>query len=409
VVALAVTGCAAGITRQAENVTGTKARITGQVVSDAGGPVEYWVQYGPTTAYGSESPHATVDAPVNQTVSVRVELTGLTRATTYHYRVCASDSEQTGGPRCGEDRRFITPNLECGDVITQDFRLSRSLQCEDPTGTFQTDGLVVGADGIDINLAGHTLGGPGSEFILGGPPFGIDNTAGHDGVTIHDGHLAGWGIQIALENASSNRIRGIEGSMRVRGGSDNVIRYSTLDGGSVAGLIAQDSRGLVVADSRGTKWSVTGDDTRILRNTISFGDVGFPPSLESPCLQVLGNRNRIELNTLPSCFAVGILLRGGSDNVLVENEVRGPASQGFGDGIRVEPFTAGTLLRENHVHDNADDGIDVRASSASLADNNAHANGDYGIDAVAGVTDLGGNLASNNGNPAQCRNVVCHD
>jgi parallel beta-helix repeat protein len=113
---------------------------------------------------------------------------------------------------------------------------------------------------------------------------------------------------------------------------------------------------------------------------------------------------------LLGCISTGILLRAGADNVLEENEVSGPPSfQGPGDGIRVEAFTAGTLISENYSHDNGDDGIDVRASSASLFRNRADNNDDLGIDAVAGVTDLGGNAATGNGNPAQCRNITCFD
>jgi parallel beta-helix repeat protein len=409
---LAVTGCATGLTRQPEHVTGTTARVTGLVISDAGGPVEYWVQYGPTTAYGTESVRATVEAPVNETVSAVVELTGLSRSTTYHYRLCAADTQQTGGPGCGVDRTFITPNLECGDVITQDFRLSRSMTCDDPS--FLIPGIVVGADGIDINLAGHTLGGPNSSSVDAPTPAGVDNTGGYDGVKIHDGRLAAWGRAIVLEGSSSNRIRGIEafgntGGVEIHGGAGNVIRYSEIPGGARgAGIGAQGSSGLVVADSSGSAWNVAGDDARIVRNQIFMGDLGFPPQ-EFPCLSVSGNRNRIALNRLQSCLSTGILLRAGGNNALVENEVAGPPTfSDFADGIRIEAFTAGTLLRENYSHDNGDDGIEVRASSARLADNRADNNGDFGIDAVAGVTDLGGNHATGNGN-GQCRNIVCTD
>lgn len=410
--ALAVTGCATGITRQAENVTGTTARVTGQVISDAGGPVQYWVQYGPSTAYGSESAHATVDAPVNETVPAVIELTGLTRATTYHYRICATDSQQRGGPGCGADRTFITPNLECGDVITQDFRLSRSMTCGD--FSFQIDGIVVGADGIDINLAGYTLTGPNSTTVDASTPVAVDNSGGYDGVTIHDGHLRAWGRAIRLEGASSNRIRGIEassntGGVEIIGGAGNVVRYSDIEGGAQgAGIGARGSSGLVIADSVGSAWSVRGDDARIVRNEIRMGDIGFPPDPSFPCLAIAGNRNHVVLNSLSGCLSTGILLRAGGANALIENEVAGPPTTAdTADGIRVEAFTAGTLLRDNYSHDHGDDGIDVRASSASLGGNRADNNGDLGIDAVPGVTDLGGNSASGNGNPVRCRNVVC--
>jgi parallel beta-helix repeat protein len=103
------------------------------------------------------------------------------------------------------------------------------------------------------------------------------------------------------------------------------------------------------------------------------------------------------------------VVRAGSGNRVVGNEVSG-APQGSAeepDGIRVEAFTSGTVLRDNVVQDNADDGIDVRAPRATLIGNRATGNGDFRIDAVVGVTDGGGNTASGNGNPQQCRNVAC--
>lgn len=54
------------------------------MVSDAGSEVEYWVQYGPTRAYGSESARGTVTAATNTLVSVSVELSGLAPVASYH-------------------------------------------------------------------------------------------------------------------------------------------------------------------------------------------------------------------------------------------------------------------------------------------------------------------------------------
>ena len=64
----------------------------------------YWAEYGRTRRNGSESEHRTTNTSQNTPVEVRVDITGLARSTRYHYRVCASDSQQRGGPGCGEDR-----------------------------------------------------------------------------------------------------------------------------------------------------------------------------------------------------------------------------------------------------------------------------------------------------------------
>ena len=69
--------------------------------------------------------------------------------------------------------------LACGAVVTQDTTLANDLL--DGPG----NGLVMGADGITVDLNGHTISG---QIIPGSPgQVGIDNR-GHDDVTIRNGH-----------------------------------------------------------------------------------------------------------------------------------------------------------------------------------------------------------------------------
>jgi len=69
--------------------------------------------------------------------------------------------------------------LECGSVVTHDVRLSRDLR--DCTG----NGLVVGADDVDIDLNGHLISGTGPFVSLSG----IDIDA-HSSVRVHNGRIA---------------------------------------------------------------------------------------------------------------------------------------------------------------------------------------------------------------------------
>jgi parallel beta-helix repeat protein len=401
-------GCATGLTGDAFNTSGTKTRVNGDVISNAGGDVEYWFQYGKTTAYGSETEHATASGTqVNQPEGVSGQLTGLDRETTYHFRLCARDSSQQGGPGCGEDRQFTTPNLECGDTIVRDFALSAEVFCE----SFGTPGLRVGANGIDINLNGHTLRGPLMIFLDSSQPTAIDNSAGHDDVTIRNGTLTSWGKAIVIDGASFNAIRNVSavgntGGVSIRGGEGNLIRLVGMTGSRFgSGLSVGNSDAFVVADSSGVKWGISGNGNRVVRNEI--GDGGQ----FSVCLSISGSGNRIADNVIGGCPGGGLVLQAGADNVFFNNEVSGawsdPVTGPDPDGIRIEPFTANTLLEANFAHDNDDDGIDVRGTGTKLKDNRADDNGDFGIDAVSGVTDQGGNSASGNGNALQCRNVAC--
>jgi parallel beta-helix repeat protein len=403
---LIASGCATGLTGDAASVSGTKARLSGNVASNVGGPVEYWFQYGPTTAHGSESTHQTASSTqANQPQPVVADIAGLARSSTYHFRLCAQDSQQQGGPGCGEDRTFTTTNLACGDVITNDFALSGTTTCES-----EEVGLVIGADGVDVNLNGHGLNGPTGPVSDETTGVGVDNGAGHDDVTIRNGSVLRWGNAVRLTGASFNLIRNVDlrqgasprTGVRIDGGESNTIRSAQITGFS--GLSVSGSEALVVADSSGYGWRVSGVGARLVRNDI--GAVG--PF--TPCLVLSGNRNRVADNSLGGCAGGGIFLESGGENELVGNELEGGLLTGLPgdfDGVRVQPFTGGTLLQGNYAHGFHDDGIDVRAAATRLVGNRADSNGDFGIDAVAGVTDGGGNTASGNGGAAQCRNVVC--
>jgi parallel beta-helix repeat protein len=408
-VGVGCTGCATGITGSPGGVSGTRAEVFGDVVSNTGGDVEAWVEYGTSTAYGSEGEHRTVTVPQNSQQTLLLNVAGLRRATTYHYRVCARDSQQSGGPGCGEDRQLTTVNVDCGDTITADLRLSGDLYCLRGSGG---DGPAVGADGIDIDLDGHRISAPG---------VALDNGGGFDDVTIRNGSLFAYGTALKLDGASRNQIVGVGAGLlqdtftgpststaiAITGGEANVVRASSLQAESI-GVSAVDSPGLLVVDSSafvsagsrggGTAVDVRGDLARVLRNSFRAG------------IFVNGSSNRVVGNDVQGVI-VGIQLAGGRHNVLARNQVHDTLTLPFapdgGDGILVLPGAVGSRVRGNVVTSNGEDGIDIQSRFTRLRNNRADDNHDLGIDAVAGVTDLGGNSASGNGNPLQCRNVAC--
>ena len=50
----------------------------------------------------------------------------------------------------------ISASVSCGEVIKQSVKLTSNLDCK-------TDGIIIGADGITVDLNGHTITGPGTE------------------------------------------------------------------------------------------------------------------------------------------------------------------------------------------------------------------------------------------------------
>jgi parallel beta-helix repeat protein len=103
---------------------------------------------------------------------------------------------------------------------------------------------------------------------------------------------------------------------------------------------------------------------------------------------------------------------GQSGNIVRQNTISDSQGDRFfpestGDGILISPFATNTLVAQNTLLRNADDGIDVQNPTTILRRNTANRNGDLGIEALSGAVDGGRNVARGNGNPVQCLGVRC--
>src|SRR6476469_1993227 len=91
VAAIVVQGAAAAaptaITGSVAAVGGTSATVNG-TVNPGGAVTEWWFEYGTTTAYGSATTHTNTGSG-SANVPVSRSLTGLSAATSYHYRLVA--------------------------------------------------------------------------------------------------------------------------------------------------------------------------------------------------------------------------------------------------------------------------------------------------------------------------------
>lgn len=252
--------------------------------------------------------------------------------------------------------------VACGSVITADTTLTADLDCPG-------NGLVIGADGVTLDLSGYQIvgrGAPGST--------GIENP-GFDDVSITNGFVHGfdWAVELRA-NAERNMVArigasGLRYGLVVFNSSGNVIDGNDLEGAD-PGPRGGFGAGLAMFRSHGN---------RIVRN-------GSVVSSANGIVLVDSNRNTIQGNEAAWVGAdgnqgTGITLLDSDDNAVVANEV----AENGGDGIFVDTRSAGTYLAGN------------------LAANNR----DLGIDARAPVTDGGGNRAFGNRGPAQCRHVRC--
>jgi parallel beta helix pectate lyase-like protein len=352
-------------------------------------------------------------------------------------------------------------HVSCGDTITADTTLDSDLvDCPN-------HGIVIGADGVTLDLNGHLVDGDGT------PAAGCDNQQepcdfglfndGHDGVTVMNGSVrdfaAGVLFGTTTGRARDNRVLGVSATRndftgigifsQVRG----LVRDSSGDGS-----LGRDGMGLSLGDSH---------HVRILNNSFRHNAHVGMETFESYRYLIKGNLfsrndeeailmgghdNQVRRNRLVRNGS-GMSL-GGRDNVVAHNRIVGGH-----DGIRVEkgrgtlvadnlivdtrrwgitlgihrPFIGGagnvvranivrrsrvdgivvvkkdrhSVLVRNVVTGSGDDGFDINSRTTTLTGNRARRNDDLGIEAVFGVIDGGGNRASGNGNPLQCLHIFC--
>ena len=98
------------VTSGPQPTTGTASSIslTGATLNGSANPngaaTDAWFEYGTTTAYGSETTHTPIGSGTSA-VAQAVPITGLTRGTTYHFRMVASNGTITN---TGADQTFTT-------------------------------------------------------------------------------------------------------------------------------------------------------------------------------------------------------------------------------------------------------------------------------------------------------------
>ena len=312
-------------------------------------------------------------------------------------------------------------HVSCGDVIAQDTTVDSDLV--DCPG----DGVVIGASGITLDLAGHMI--DGTEASGSG---GVNNQGEHDGLTVTNGTIRDFGDSVRLWKQQGGAVSRLvtDHSIGLTDSSDIRIERNVIGGG--IGLLTESDRVLIARNDVAGGVILQGfppflsfggfpDDVIIDRNTIRPVMALF----QAPNASV--TRNEV-LGSPSDGITAGIFIRGSFGSALVErNEVSG-------DTIGISLFATQAILRRNLVFENAsdgilvqsgpfperrhvidrnrserngDDGIDVDITSATISHNFASFNGDLGIEALPGVIDGGGNKARGNGNPAQCLNVSC--
>jgi hypothetical protein len=288
--------------------------------------------------------------------------------------------------------------LACGDTVTQDTTLTADLL--DCPG----DGLVIGADGITLDLGGHTIGG---QIISGSnlEQVGIDNSAGHDDVTIRNGRVEFFyhgGIH--LVGADRTRVEGVtldlfhDFGLLLEGGSGNRFTGNTVTRPGPVGIAVYGtptpSRGNLIAGN--TTISANTANIALRFGTISgtvivdnqadeaqdeeFWGGSITVSSTDGGDRVTGTvvrRNRLDTN-----FGVALRVGAGASDTLVE---RNSLDNSFGRAISSQGDR--TVVRANAIRSSFFPGstgfavvVDPGATDNRVEANSIDRPGDVGVD-----------------------------
>ena len=217
-----------------------------------------------------------------------------------------------------EAQAVSTPISSCGQTVTNNAALTQDLYCPG------SDGVVIGAPNITIDLKGHTLRGN-----RGLSDYGIDNSAGFVGVTVKNGVVRNFGYGVIGSNsqdpsdipndmtvsnilASGNQIIGI-----FIGGDHAVVKSSVAVGNNNVGVF------------------ISGSFARIQSTTTSGNDQGG--------VHVDGNGAKIQSSTVSGNDGHGISVAGDAavvtGNHAEGNGYAGTSTDSNGLGITVTNYT----------------------------------------------------------------------
>lgn len=283
---------------------------------------------------------------------------------------------------------------DCGKTIVKNVTLSQDI------GPCPGAGLVIGADGVKLNLGGHKIIGDSGRS---GTDVGVRLT-GRKKVTVTKGTITGFDAGVAIVGGSGNTVSKLTVANNL-GGADSfsstfgdgivvffspgnsILDNSVIDNGLFdgIGLLGVGSDGNLIQGNRVKGTTNDGQE---------FGPVGigiisnpFLGNDRPRNLSLIGNRiigNRVQANGNGGISNLSNVDGVVQDNRVEQNGFQSEFGQAFpGNGIGVqnlafaEPQTR-MLVKSNRVLGNANDGIQVVSKSNRILSNTADGNGGEG-------------------------------
>lgn len=291
--------------------------------------------------------------------------------------------------------------LSCGAVITEDTVLGADIgPCGDivsePGHTPGGHGIVIGADGVSLDLNGHTIFGLGSSVVLH-QAAGV-KAEGHDDVTIFGGTVRGFFHGVWVQNAVRNTVRNMRSIDNTNGNGivlqnvqdSRVIGNAVVNSGGFGGISVFDGRAADELDDLPSR------NNTIVDNVVDQAD--NRPNTAGISLEH-GSGHRVLNNTVTRSSGDGIILRAGSNPLPGSGVILPPVTNAVVSGnivtrnglnaANVAATLAGINLQRNattgraadsnqilgnRVVGNADHGIYVASQNNRIVSNYARAN-----------------------------------
>jgi parallel beta-helix repeat protein len=236
-------------------------------------------------------------------------------------------------------------HLRCGDVVAENTVL------DDDIGPCADGGLVVAADNVTLDLAGHSVFGT-TDYADG---VGI-LVSGRVGVTVTGGRVGLFDAGIYIEGGGHNRV------------SNMLIHHN---GSGTAEAVRRPGRPLALGDGIAINSSANLiQHNLVVRNGPNDGIGLFANSRSNRIEQnvVIENDTTAGETSIDDGIRLDYAVR---DNVVVRNVVRRNGHH----GIAVYGFADTNTIRANVVFSNASDGIRVDGASNRILGNRTGRNG----------------------------------
>lgn len=301
----------------------------------------------------------------------------------------------------------------CDQVITSNTKLTADIgPCAD------TDGLIVGADNVTLDLNGHSILGAETDASLNaleGCP--CDDVAGvrlpdRVGVTLENGSISGFAAGIFINSGGNNTIQkmNINNNAGPNGSTADFSDGIFIQHSAANHVLSNTLNANGLYDQIGV-FGLDADFNVIQGNTLTNGtgrgiDMAAFLELFDPRRGNALHGNRILGNTITGSDGTGISTQSNVDGQIIGNDIEkngldtsnGDTDVGIGVSVDENATpTAQELIENNKVIGNGEDGIQLNAKDNRILNNTAEGNSaDFGIGNAFELDDRTSNDCSTN-------------